>query len=194
MKMRRFRVQIKFRGLLCRLGIQPAHPLHHPQSFELRQGEKLRLEGIDLLPKLRSWAHFFIREPCCPPSPPVIVRAGIGNQRSRIPGAAQRQRLPRSGEDLHERTGWRQLDCLRVLMLRKTVLLHGVPFAYGEYLPRGILQGFVHAARRTDIDIQRTAQSVLGKRFPHRATAAHTGHGTGRALVLCPFVSKSAFG
>ena len=80
MKMLRFRVQIKFRGLLCRLGILPAHPLHHPQGFEFRQGEKLRLEGVDLLPKRRSWAHFFIREPCCPPSPPVIVRAGIGNQ------------------------------------------------------------------------------------------------------------------
>ena len=131
MKMCRFRIQIKFRGLLCRLGILPAHPLHRPQGFEFRQGEKLRLEGVDLLPKRRSWAHFFIREPCCPPSPPVIVRAGIGNQRSRIPGAAQRQRLPRSGEDLHERTGWRQLDCLRVLMLCKTMLLHGVPFAYG---------------------------------------------------------------
>ena len=59
--MLRFRVQIKFRGLICRLGIQPAHPLHRPQGFEFRQGEKLRLEGIDLLPKRRSWAHFFIR-------------------------------------------------------------------------------------------------------------------------------------
>lgn len=41
MKMRRFRIQIKFRGLICRLGIQPAHLLHRPQSFEFRQGEQL---------------------------------------------------------------------------------------------------------------------------------------------------------
>lgn len=41
MKMRRFRIQIKFRGLLCRLGVQPAHPLHRPQGFEFRQGEQL---------------------------------------------------------------------------------------------------------------------------------------------------------
>ena len=71
-------------------------------------------------------------------------------------------------------------------MLRKTVLLYGVPFAYGTYLPRGIPQGLVHAARRADIDIQRTAQSVFGKRFPHGAAAAHTG--AGRVFVLCPFV------
>ena len=50
-----------------------------------------------------------------------------------------------------------------------------------------------HAARRADIDIQRTAQSVLGKRFPHRAAAAHTGHGAGRVLVLCPFVFQISF-
>ena len=78
-------------------------------------------------------------------------------------------------------------------MLRKTALLHGVPFAYGEYLPRGIPQGLVHAARRADIDIQRTAQSVLGKRFPHRAAAAHTGHGAGRVFVFCPFVFQISF-
>ena len=71
--------------------------------------------------------------------------------------------------------------------LRKTALLHGVPFAYGEYLPRGIPQGLVHAARRADIDVQRTAQSVFGKRFPHRAAAAHTGHGAGMWLALGPF-------
>lgn len=40
-QMRRFCVQIKFRGLICRLGIQPAHPLHRPQVFEFRQGKKL---------------------------------------------------------------------------------------------------------------------------------------------------------
>ena len=74
------------------------------------------------------------------------------------------------------------------IMLCKTMLLHGVPFAYGTYLPRGIPQGLVHAARRADIDIQRTAQSVFGKRFPHGAAAAHTGHGAGRVFVLCPFV------
>lgn len=195
MKMRRFRVQIKFRGLICRLGIQPAHPLHRPQGFEFRQGEKLRLEGIDLLPKRRSWAHFFIREPCCPPSPPVIVRAGIGNQRSRIPGAAQRQRLPRSGEDLRECTGRRQLDCLRFLMLCKTMLLHGVPFAYGEYLPRGIPQGLVHAARRADIDIQRTAQSVLGKRDSRIGPPQRIqGMAPGVCLFFVHSFSKSAFG
>ena len=80
MKMCRICVQVEFRRLICRLGVQSAHPLHRPQGFEFRQGEKLRLEGIDLLPKLRSWAHFFIREPCCPPSPSVIVGAGVGNQ------------------------------------------------------------------------------------------------------------------
>ena len=186
--MRRFCVQIKFRGLICRLGIQPAHPLHRPQGFEFRQGEKLRLKGVDLLSKLRSRAHFFIGEPCCPPLSSVIVGAGVGNQRSRIPGAAQRQRFLRSGEDLRERAGRGQLDRLRIFMLRKAVLLHGVPIPHRECLPRSIPQGFVHAARRTDIGVQRTAQSVLGKRFPHGAAAAHTGHGAGRVFVLYPFV------
>ena len=81
MKMLRFRVQIKFRGLICRLGIQPAHPLHRPQGFEFRQGEKLRLEGVDLLPKLRSRAYFFIRKPCCPPYFEIIrfVRPSTDN-------------------------------------------------------------------------------------------------------------------
>lgn len=41
MKMRRFCIQVEFRAHAHRLGIQPAHPLHRPQSFELRQGEKL---------------------------------------------------------------------------------------------------------------------------------------------------------
>ena len=73
-------------------------------------------------------------------------------------------------------------------MLRKTVLLHGVPVPHRAYLPGGIPQSLVHAARRADIDVQRTAQSVFSKRFPHGAAAAHTGHGAGSVFVLCPFV------